>query len=105
MCFFSSLSDGMWKPFNKYMPLHLYNSFKLQTAFSNYYRKPLYLVAVLNYFFIGLGCVLVKAELFGQPHIQDCLPMINIAHINHAWAVCVDRKGADCKPQVYLRDL
>lgn len=80
---FPSLSDGMGKPFNKYMPPHLCNSFKLQTAFPKYYRKPLYLVAALNYFFIGLGCALVKAELFGQPHIQDRLPMINIAHINH----------------------
>lgn len=87
------------------MSLHLRNSFKLQTAFSNYYRKPLYLVAELHFFFIGLECVLVKAELFGQPHIQHCLPTVNTAHINDVWAVRVDRQGADCKPQVYLHDL
>lgn len=56
---------------------------QFQITNSSFYRKPPCLVAVLSYFFIGLGCVLVKAELFGQPHIQDCLPTINAAHINH----------------------
>lgn len=70
----------MGKPSNKYMPAFAQ---QFQITNSSFYRKPPCLVAVLSYFFIGLGCVLVKAELFGQPHIQDCLPTINAAHINH----------------------
>lgn len=74
----------IWENSSTNTCLHSHNSFKLQTAFPSFYRKPLSLVAALSYFFIGLGCYWLKQSSLVNHIDRAVYPQL----VKHALITC-----------------
>lgn len=94
----------MGKLFNKYMPAFA-QQFQITNCAPQLLQETTELGASIKLFFYWPRMLLVKTELFGEPHGQGCLPTISEARINHMRAGRADRLGADWQPQVYLHHL